>query len=199
MTIYSDFLDASRKWVARKDHSDELMATFLRSAEAYLDREMRVKESIVIIEDVFAASKFTLLADYNELVYIKPVDGKPLHWEPYDNFFSMDSTVGKYTMIGNTVIVDSDMATSDFEAAYYGKITPFLVSAPNTPNWLYTYYYDIYLQAVNSAALFYGQEWERAGALEERVLGWVAKANGNSKTAQTSGSPLVRRTNRRIG
>lgn len=200
MTIYSRFIDASRKWSARPDLSNDLMETFVRSAESFIDREMRVKESIVVSSDVFDADgRFLLPNEYNELVYIKPENGNPLHYSTYDNFFSADGTTGEYTTVGNTIICGSSYAAMDLEVAFYSKVPHFGTENADTPTWLFNYYYDIYLQAVNVALLFYSQEWERSTSLQEIVMSWIAKANGNSKIAQMSGSPLIRRPARRIG
>lgn len=201
MTAYSDFIGASRQWVARPDHTDALMATFVRSAETYLDREMRVKEAITIKTALLDVDGVvTLPSDYNEMVYVRPVGGTPYRWSPLDNFLSSDNTTGLYAMVGDQLMVGGDIdivSPPNMEMAYYQNIPAF--TAAGSVTWLYTKYYDIFLQAVNAAALFYGQEFERSTALIEMITGWVAKANGNSSTAQMSGSPLIRQNQRKIG
>lgn len=186
--------------MARPDYSDDLMLTFVRSAESYLNREMRVKEMVTVVatEIVDINGAFDLPDDYNELKYIRPVDGKPLDFVPDHTFFGAENTTGGYTIVGTKLYVGGTIDASDLPEmnyAYFANIPAFSSAA----TWLYTKYYDIYLQATNAAGLFYGQEFERSTALTELVLSWVASANGNSKTAMMSGSPLVRPRGRKIG
>lgn len=196
MTEYTTFTSAVKKWTARPDFSDDLLATFVRSAETFIDRKMRVKEAVVFTPGTLTVDGNIVMPDnYNELMFIAPTGGKPLHYEPYDNFQGMSSTSGKFTRIGTTIICGSDMASKNVEYAYYQNVPAFTSAA----TWLYTKYYDIFLQATIIAALAYAQEWERSISLSELVSGWIEEANENSRMDKVSGSPLIRRVLRRIG
>lgn len=199
MTDYTDFTTAIRKWISRPDYEDAVVLSFVRSAESYLDREMRVKESVLTVTaQLDADGKVTLPTNYNEMMYIRPVNGKPYLFKTFEVFFGMDNTARCYTIVGDQLIWGGTIDTAsppNVEMAYYQKIPAF----SNDNTWLSANYYDIFLQSCCAAGLFYGQEFERSTALTEMVLNWVAKANGNSAVAQMSGSTLTRTHNRRIG
>lgn len=183
--------------MGRPDLDDARILSFIRIAETSIDLTIRVREGMgVVTGTIDADRRVTLPIDFNSMDYIRPVDGKPLEFEVKDNFFSMDSTFGKYTIIGNQLRVGTSVVVgTDVEMGYYKRVPQ--MTGPST--WLHTYYYNIFLQSCLSAGFLYSQEYDRASALTGIIDGWIEAANTKSISAQIAGPLRNRHSARRIG
>lgn len=189
VTAATDFATAIRLWAARPDYDDTLVDSFIRTAESNLSRVMRVKEMITISDAVLTANKAPLPTGWRDLEYVRLNDGKPLKYLTNDEFWAENVPLkNRYTIVGDTIIVGADTSGDGLavEIAAY-------MAAPHLTDdatWLYTYYYDIFLQACKVTALIFGEEDEKAMAAQTYVEALIAGANEEHARQKVSGSPL---------
>lgn len=196
MTAIADFMEQIRLWNARPDFSDALCDGFIRTAESHLSKVLRVKEMMQISDGLLTQKRVSLPVDWRELDYVRVNDGPPLKYIARTDFFSANfDTCRKYTIVGNYILFGADIAVDDnldVEISYYRNI-PHL---GDDPNFMYEYYYDIYLQATLIPAFLYQIETERAAAQGTYVSTLVGMANDEHMVSKVSGSQLLNHRSR---
>ena len=199
MTAINDFRTVIREYIAHEEYSDVLVDSFIRQAESNLSRQMRVKEMIVIADAPVTESRVALPVGWRELEYVRREGGKPLTYVQRDSLFGGQlpqnhyTVVGDYILFGNTI---DGIDGTDIELAYFAS-APHLAAGEN---WLYRFYYDIFLHSAVAAGLMYALEQERAAATLSMVQGLVGTANEEYLVSKISGSTLRRPNNRaRLG
>lgn len=200
MSDFSDFLNTVREWAIREDWSDNLVTSFIRTAESELSRNMRVKEMIIIADAQIEEARTKLPLDWRELDFVRLNGGKPIRYMPVADFNDKaEGWKSRYTIIGNTIEFGTDIPAPNglaVEISYYAATPKF--SETNT--WLQDYYYDIFLQKCLAIGLLYSRKMEDYAALSALVDNLVAIANEEHKISNYSGSPLKRpRTGRTLG
>lgn len=202
MTAYSDFLDNIRTWVVHPEYDDNLVDSFVRSAESNLNRQMRVKEMIEIDDAIVTTRRVTLPSGWQELDTVRLNDSEPLTYVSRSDFYGRKQPLtDKYTIVGNYILFGSDNVNAidgyPVELSYY-KAVPHLSVSDTT--WLHDNYYDIYLQACLVPAYLYGQETDRSLAVSTYVGSLITDANDKDMIAKVSGSQLkMPRSRMRIG
>lgn len=200
LSAKSDFITIIKGWVARPDHSDLIVDSFIRTAESNLQRNLRVKEMIQLSDAIVTQRRIRLPLDWRELDYVRLNDSEPLDYISRHDFFSgSQQLTDKYTIVGDYALFGGDVFKTDglaVEISYYKNIPHLETDA----TWLYTTYYDIFLQACNVVAYLYGLEVEKANALSVYVEGLVTSANNEHLISRVSGSQLkMPRARMRIG
>ena len=200
MTDFTTFLNTVREWAIREDWSDNLVTSFIRTAESELSRTMRVKEMIIIADAQIEDARTKLPVDWREMDFVRINGGKPIRYMPVADFNAqLNGWKSSFTIIGNTVQFGTDLPAPDglaVEIAYYAAAPKF--TDANT--WLQNYYYDICLQKTLAIGLLYSQKMEDYAALSALVDNLVAVANEEHKISNYSGSTLKRpRTGRTLG
>lgn len=190
MTDFSVFLDSIRDWIVRPDFDDQTVTSFVRMAEAALTRNMRVKEMEKMATAIVVDNKVALPVDYIEMCMVLPVGGKPLTFKSKLEFYSTATKNPMwYTIIGGNIVFGAPIeAVSGYEVSidYFASIPAFSADA----TWLYSNYYDIFLQACCAAAAAYGQEYDKASSINAMVNEMVGSANEQFIRGKTSGSHL---------
>lgn len=200
MSAKTDFITTIKSWVARPDLTDLDIDSFIRTAESNLQRNLRVKEMIQLSDAVVTQRRIRLPLDWRELDYVRLNDSKPLVFISRPDFFGGEQPLNdKYTIVGDYAIFGGDVFQTDgmaVEISYY-KNVPHL---EEDATWLYTSYYDIFLQACNVVAYLYGLEVEKANALSTYVANLVTEANNEHLISKISGSQLkMPRSRMRLG
>lgn len=198
MTARDDLIANLINWSKRPDLDQVVFDGFMRSAESYISREMRVKEMIQIADAIFTTGRAKLPADWVELDYVRFNDGPPLELKARSDFFAKRPTMfNAYTIVGDYIYVGGNWEALDglpIEISYYKRV-PHLINDPEDRDyttWLYEYYYDIYLHASLLSVFLYGLENDRAVAQEAYVNGLITSANNNHTIQKNSGSQLKR-------
>lgn len=201
MSDFTQFLDDIREWAIRLDWPDNVVTTFVRSAESQLSRLMRVKEMIVIADAQVARNRVTLPIDWRELDYVRVNNGEPLTYQSRDDFFREKSDFyNRYTIVGNYILFGSPDVTGlpdglPCEISYYQASPKFT----DAGTWLYNYYYDIFLKKCLAFGAQFSEEVDKAAAFHAEANDLVDIANDEQMRSKISGSVLRRPRNRRIG
>jgi hypothetical protein len=199
MSDFTDFLAVVKEWVGRTDYSDAVTTSFVRMAETTLTLSLRVREMIVTSDAIVTEGKVALPIDWAEAELIRFTGGKPLIYIPHNDFYGADEKrTNWYTLLGNDIEFGSpidEIEGLEVTMSYYQHIPTFTDDA----TWLFSKYYNIYLQSCNAAAALYSQEFERATSLEGFVSTMVEAANGMFRRGNISGSVLRRPPPARIG
>lgn len=192
MTPWEHITSAIREWSVRPDYSDNLVDSFIRTAESNLSRSMRVSAMIKVSDGTFlSTNRVVLPPDWRELELVRVNNGKPLVFREADSFYADPSgNKHRYTLIGDFIEVGDlgqDPSGLPIEISYFAN-------APHIgddPNWLFTKYYDIFLRACLASAYEYNVEVDKAATMSTLVGGWVADANEEYRKSKTSGSVLI--------
>lgn len=199
MTDFSNFLDDVRLWVGRKDYSDAVVTSFVRMAETSLSQTMRVGKMVVRSEAIATEGRIALPADFLEAEMVRFPSGKPLEYKDPDTFYSAVNKGSRwYTILGQEIEFGAPIDAIEglsVSMSYFQHVPAFTEAS----TWLHRYYYNIFLQSCNAAAALYGQEFDRATALEGLVSGMVSAANDTYTRGKTSGSVLRVGNPKRIG
>lgn len=194
MTPNESMVAAVREWAVRPDYSDVLVDSFIRTAESNLSRVMRVSAMVKFADATVLDSqkRVPLPPDWRELDMVRVNNGKPLRFRENSAFYAdtAANNTGMYTIIGDYIEVGGNLDNLvglPVEIAYYCTCP----HIGDNPNWLFTKYYDLYLQACLVAAFTYSVEMDKAAASSGIVTGWVADANDEHRRASFSGSTLV--------
>lgn len=198
MSDFTDFLDQIRSWAMRPDLSDDVVTSFVRMAEASLNNALFVKESLVIAtETVDAVGRVTLPSDFRSMDYLRRNGGTPLRFVVKDDYMTMEDNTGYFTIIGQELLVGGEIGVDGIvvEMGYYTNVPVFSDAA----TWLYSKYYNIYLQSALAAAAMYSRELEQATSLAQAASALVQAANELSHNSQIGGGVLKKRVPVRIG
>jgi len=200
MTDYTVFQDAVRDWVGRSDFSDATVTSIIRMAETTLSQSLRVRQMVVRADAIIANGRVALPLDFIEAEIIRITNGAPLVFRTPDEFY-VNTVRPKewYTILGEEIEFGAPIPEIEglrITMSYFQHVPTFV----DVATWLYTYHYNIYLQACNASAALYAQEFERATSIEGIVSGLVEIANMNYNKGKISGSTLrTRLVRKRIG
>lgn len=199
MSDFSNFLDDIRAWIVHKEYSDAVVTSFVRTAETTLSQTLRVKEMIVIADAITTQGRIALPVDWVEAELVRFSGGKPLEFKTNNDFYGADNKGRNwYTILGNVIEFGApidEVEGLSVEMAYY----QFIPTMTDAGTWLWSKYYNIFLQSANAAGALYAQEYDRATQIEGLASGWVQTANDTYKRGKTSGSVLRKVAPRRIG
>lgn len=191
MTPWEKLATAIREWAVRPDYSDNVVDSFIRTAESNLSRSMRVADMIRISDGNFLTNKrVPLPLDWRELEMVRVNEGKPLIFRERVSFYN-DPAGNKntYTIVGNYIEVGdlgTDPSGLPVEVTYYCNAE----HIEDTSNWLFDKYYDIFLRACLASAYEYNVEIDKAAQVSSLVGGWVLDANEEYRKSKVSGSNL---------
>lgn len=195
MTAISDHCDTIRAWLNFGDteYTDTLITSFTRMAEERLSEDLRCKHMIAIDTALVEQSRIQLPLDWQELDFVRFLDGGPLKFRSRTEFYTNPANdpnrnYGYYTITGNYLIVGGDIGDGiNIEISYYESIPPLDAD----PNWLMTYYSRIYTSATISVARMYSEgEEEKAMVWDAATQDFVNRVNERHMESRISGSQL---------
>lgn len=213
MTAIGDYCNVIRGWLnlGASIYPDVVVTSWVRMAEEELNEALRCKHMIQIDDGVLVTGRVLLPSDWLELDLVRLNDGNAMRYEPRDEFYDQslspqpvkfDSsgrqiTTGRYTIIGNYLVISNPDAVngSNVEIAYYQTIPPL----GDTPNWVTTYYSQLYTIATLHVAAMYAIEDERGPMWTTQMDKLVKEINERHMTAKASGSRLVARRMKGFG
>ncbi len=180
MTTRAELITDLDDWLARDDLSaGGKEDTFLRIAQAQINRKVRVRNREVTTTLIASARTAALPDDYQSMraialdstldrrvEYLTPerIRESPI-WNNQGGFrFDRDVTPTAYTIEANNLVFAPEPTADNpitFYLVYYAKFDD-LVNGTDT-NWLLTNAYDVYLWAILHAAAIFLQETTLAG------------------------------------
>jgi len=212
MTTRAELIADVDRWTARSDLSnDQDMGTFLRLAEAKINRRIRVRAQETSTDLVCNSRTTALPTDYlhfrsvsldssldRTMEYLPPerIREAPI-WNNQGGGLT-DNTAAAFTIEGTNLILapaPSVASPVTLNIVYFAKF-PALVNSSDT-NWLLTNAYDVYLWALLFEAFTFLQDVEMASAFSSRFEAAVSELERSEKRARVSGSALMRTGNPR--
>lgn len=194
MTAIGDHCDTIRSWL-NYSYSDELITSWTRMAEEDLNETLRCKHMIEIATAPIEDSRVLLPLDWQDLDFIRIIDGNPLSFRTRDKFFESNTgdenhNAGYFTVTGNYVYIGKASAENpkDVEISYYQNIPPL----GDTPNWLMKYYTRLLTLSTLAVGAAYSLEDQRAVTWTAAVQLLTDKINTNNKTARYGNAPLIK-------
>jgi hypothetical protein len=211
VTDFADFKAQIAEWANRSDWSDNLVTSFIRSAEEKFNAELLIDRMMKVAIDTVDHSCASLPDDWIQADYMliqapsTPQGWFPIEYMPSEKFFRIPNTphsssnnqfvttFGYYTIRGRTVYfggpIDAVNGTS-FRMHYYAQVPVF---SDDVDSWVYTKYPSLY----RSAALMHADlhavgEEDKAGGLKMLVEDQIQKLNDLHRRAKASGSRLHR-------
>lgn len=205
MSDYTDFLTEVKDWINRPDLSDSVVASWVRSAEARMDRELRVRENHKRSRATVASSYIPLPSDWMEFEYIRYVPdedstelniqrGKPLvyvsHHQMLDVLHDENHTLREkamYTVVGDELIIAPEISSdTPIEMGYYHRVPQFSADATT----LRSRYPDLYLYATLANTPGYLVEDERLAFWASQATSIIQGLNEAWTKGKMGGSPL---------
>lgn len=200
MTALTDHCENIRGWLnyGSDVYTDALITQFTRGFEQIVSETMRCKHMLQIDTGTISAGRVFLPSDWQELTFVRLVNGPPLHFKTLDDFYAVDTdgnynNAGNYTISGNYMIVDETTLVSpvmNVELHYYQDVPPLDVS----PNWLMEQYPFLYTVGTLGVSGLHSFEEDRVAVWKAAAEEMIATINDNHKVSKVSGSMLVKRT-----
>ena len=149
VTDFSDFKKQIAEWANRQDWSDDLVTSYVRSAEEKLNVELLIRDMMKTAIDTVDHACANLPDDWIKADFMliqntgAPQGWIPIRYQPRDEFFRVSnipasgdppntrfqSTFGRYTIEGGTIYfggpIDATNGTS-FRMHYYAQVPVFL-------------------------------------------------------------------------
>jgi hypothetical protein len=202
MTDFSDFKAQIAEYEARGDWDDTLVVGFIRQAEEYLNRDLRIDWQITSTIGTLVDRAVTLPDDWLMADLIRNQDGLPIRYKSRDEFYnSSDAQMyGYYTITGRELILGGTpdpLNGIQLFMSYYAEVPVF---ADDNPSWLYTKFPGMYLNAARMIAKGHavGEE-QTAQVYKMAVDEMVQKLNAQHLVSKASGSRLTRTRLRSFG
>ena len=202
MTDYADFTAMLVEYENRPDWSPVVIMGYVRQAESYLNRDLRI--DWMIQEDVgtLVDRSVALPLDWLMADFIQFADtGYSIRYKSRDEFYnSTDAQMyGYYTIKGRKLVLGGPPNVDGIQVtmSYYGQVPAF---SDTQPSWLYSEFLDLYLNASRMFAKGHavGEEQTAAGykALVDETVG---KLNAQHLVSKASGSRVTRTRLRALG
>ena len=185
MTAFADHLDlrtAVLEMVGRTDIVD-VFPRLLKLAEAYLNRQLRLRDQIASANLTVATRIAPLPADFLEVIALYDstqveLIAQPLHALedvcPARTFYAIDGT--------NIRATDGEVKLD-----YYARI-PTIADAITDSNWLLQKYPSVYLYAVGLEAVKYIRDIEAIPGMKRMVEDELGEAFADDERARYSGA-----------
>ena len=208
MTDYSTFCSTLKDWSNREDWSDDLVASFVKDAEQYLNATLRIDRMIQFDEALILSRCAPLPDDWLEMDLVRiantcAADGfLPIRYKSRDEFFNLTDkySFGYYTIEGRQIFFGGSPDATEgvaFKIVYYGEVPVF---SDIQDSWVYTKYPSLYrYAALMHADLHAVGEEDKAAMLKAAVDEQIDKLNAVHRYAKASGSRLTRTRTRSFG
>jgi len=175
ITTYDELLTAGADWLNRGDLVDQ-MPTFVRLAEAQLNRDLRVRDMMVRAETTSDLENVELPNDFLEHYSLQLVPpGQPLMYmsERESNDVKAAGIAGPvagYTILDNMIeLVPAPSGDVDLKMVYYARIPSLGATTPS--NWLLVKSPDLYLFSTLLQATPYLKDDERIAVWGQARVG----------------------------
>ena len=206
MTTRSELLADLDPWLARDDISVNVdTSTFLRMAQAVLNRRIRVRAQETTVELSCTSRTTALPSDYLSArsVTLQSTIGRVLDqltperiresaiWNNQGGS-AADNTPAAYAIEGTNLILAPAPTVSApviIDLVYFAKFAD--LTASNDTNWLLTNAYDIYLYACLHVVGVYLQDVEMAQGYESLMDKGIIELERSERRARFGGSALV--------
>jgi len=208
MTDFSDFSTQVAEWANRQDWSPTLVTSFIRMAEAKLNRELRIDRMINFADGQIISRAAQLPDDWLAMDLVRVAndtgaDGYlPARYKSRDEFFNQrdSQTWMYYTLEGRSMYFGGTPVPVDgviYKIAYYGEVPVF---SDTQASWVYTKYPSLYLfAALMHADLHAVGEEDKAANMKQWVEDEIQKLNAAHLGAKASGSRVTRSRHRSFG
>jgi hypothetical protein len=207
MTTKAELIQDLDEFLARDDlTSGGNQETFLRIAQAQIDRKIRTRAQEVTTQLIATARTVALPDDYlamrsisldttldRRIDYLTPerIREAPI-WQNQGGFRDAeDTTPLAYTIEGNSIVFAPEPSADNpitLDFVYYAKLSR-LVNDTDT-NSLLTNDYDVYLWAILKAGCIFLQESELAGTYHALFKNALEDLSRNERWGRFSGSNL---------
>lgn len=203
MSALTDFCDVIRQWMnwGEDEYSNTLVTTFVRMGEERINEKLRIADMVTTSDPlVIVDGTAEFPPDWLESDFVRIIGGGPLQYKPRADFYTPNEdgtydNAGKFTTIGRSIFVNSDVVTgTELEVSYFAT-APQLDDA----TWLSTKYTALNLMAALIHAGMYYIEDERTAGWSTFVDSKINSLNDSYKMAQPSGSRLTTKSKRSFG
>lgn len=209
MTTYSQLQADIAAWAARDDLT-AVIPSFIRLAEAWINRKVRVFQQEVSEDWEFTSPDYALEvpdgylslrsiinpgAAEPDCEYLPPSQFALLKNTPNDGLNAvLGSEATGYTLEGGELRVWAGIGATDpitLHVIYYERFAP--LSDTNTTNYLLTNHYDLYLFACLREAWDYIDEERQVMRYQARAAGVVGDIETEESRKRMGAAPLRRR------
>jgi hypothetical protein len=208
VTEFADFKAQIAEWENRSDWSDALTTSFVRMAEEYFNKDLRVDWMIKQADSRIQDRCSTLPNNWLEMdmVWIandNAADGySPIRYKSRDEFYNLTdkNAYGTYTIVGRTIHFGGTPELTDgiaYRLAFYADVPTF---SDTCPSWVYAKFPSLFLMTARMHAKLHavGEEAVAQG-YQVTVDAMIAKLNADHLRSKASGSRLTRTRTRSFG
>lgn len=203
MTDFADFKTQLAEYENRDDWSDLIVTGFIRQAEEYINRDLRIDWQINNTIGTLVDRSVDLPDDWLRGDLIRFQDtGYTVRFKSRDEFYNISDkqAFGYYTVTGRQLILGGTPDPLNgilLLMSYYGEVPVF---ADDNPSWLYTKFFSLYLNAARMFAKGHavGEE-QTASVYKGYVDEHIGKLNAQHLASKASGSRLTRTRLRSFG
>lgn len=202
MTDFADFKAQIAEWEARADWSDALLTSFVRMAEEYISKDLRLDWNMITLPLTLFARQIALPNNWQRAELILGPTGTPIRFKSMDEFFNLTdkNAFGFYTILGRNIALGGTPDAVNglvITLTYFGNVPVF---SDTQNSWLYTKFQSLYLSAARMHAKLHavGEE-DQALGLKQAVDDEIAKLNAQYLISKASGSRLTRTRTRSFG
>lgn len=181
---FSNYADL-RAGVIDQIGSDDVLHMFSRltqMAEAYLSRNLRMREQIASTSLTISAGSASLPSDFEEAVGFYTANGRELVAQPPQDVKTTNSRA-YYKITGTTLTTEAGDGAYTLE--YYQSL-PTLTTSATTTNWLLERFPHVYLYAVSMEAAKAVQNVEMGQAMAQMLADAVDEARASDNRARYS-------------
>jgi hypothetical protein len=204
MTDFGAFTATLKEWANRGDWSDDLVTSFVRSAEEKLNSELRIDRMIKTEDAIIVSCCAPLPDDWLQMDFTRLEDEDstnffPIEYKPREEYF-LNLAPCTYTLEGRQIFIGGlpdSINGRTVRIDYYAEVPVF---SDTISSWVYTKFPSLYrCAALMHADLHAVGEENAAGAMKQLAEDMIQKLNDDHRLARASGSRLSRSRVRSFG